>query len=709
MSLNLPAGFSPSTNPVVAGFQQRALAYLAARAAPWLDTLDQNVYFLGLDAYLRPAHLLAVRWNRQRFVGSNQDKLGPQNALEHTGDSISHTDVLNSSLTSTISSSLVNVARFSYIRSVEAEGTNSPNPEANVFESGQLVLTIGRNSAAPAAQKINHGQWDALSLLRGRHSFKVGGEALLDRIVFFNHLNFSGSYRFNSLESFGRSLAGMPTPIPGEFFRQAFSGFGTPGIEVHPNAWQLGAFLQDEWRVRRQLTLNLGLRYDLQAIMKPTVRNPSPALAAAGLDTSTLPTDRKNFAPRIGLAWAPLTSNRLVVPAAYGLFYAPTIPLFYSRAFFQNGLTAQTDTFSAGTLAAALIPSYPNTICGLPDPSGISPSCAAPPGNLSPPILMLFPRDFVQADVQQGTVGLEYQLAQDLAVSLSYLAVKGSHLPRVRDVNLALPETPATIFIAGTTTFFNYQQFTLRRPIADFDRILQMESAGSSIYHGFAVQVRKRFSHNFELSGAYTLSKVIDDNPEPIAVNPGLSDSFMLSDAANPRADRGPGVNDQRHRFVLSGVRELAYAGGLRPLPRAILNGWQLSGIFTAQTGLPYSGMLNFDLNNDGNPANDRTPGLGRDIFYVPSSVSFDPRVTREFHLSERARLAFVWEAFNLFNHGNVTTVQNIQFGRSTSTAGCGIAPAPCLVPLNSGTNAFSTPTATSGPRIMQLSAKLVF
>jgi len=702
--LNLPAGFTFSSDPAVSGFQQRALAYLVPRAASWNLTLDQNTYFTKFDWQISPIHHLSGRWNRQNFTGDNLENRGPQVSFEHTGATLINNDTVVASLTSTISTSMVNVASFAYLRSDEPSLTNSINPEAKVFEGGQLVLTIGRFPIDPRETNVQGWQWsDTLSLVRGHHSLRVGTDILWDQITFNSAANFSGSYTFTSLASFGRSLAGAPLPLAGESYLQAFSGDGTPGARVHPNSAEFAGFIQDEWRFRPSLTFNLGVRYDVQLLAGPSVRNPSPELAAAGLDTSFIPTDKNNVAPRLGFAWSPLRNSRLVVRGGYGVFYARTPSLMTARPFFQNGITVQTRTFTGG-----LIPSYPNTLCGLPDPSGTPPSCAAPPAGSGNPIIELFSRKFSQAYTQQGSFGIEVQAADDLAVSASYLVVKGTHLPRTRDINLGTPTNPTHIGIAGTSTVLTYQSFTLPRPIAGFDRILEFESAANSIYHGLAVQVNKRFSHHFELSGSYTLSKVIDDVPDPFAVNPGIDDFRMLSDPSNPRADRAAGINDQRHRLVMSGIWELSYANDLPAIPKAILGGWEVSGILTAQTGQPYSGLINFDLNNDGNSATDRTPGLGRDTFYLPSTVSFDPRVTRNVQLTERTKLQFIWEAFNVFNRFNITGVRTTQFSRSTSALLCGIA-IPCLVPQNTGLSAFGTPTTTSGPRIMQLSVKIVF
>ena len=226
-----------------------------------------------------------------------------------------------------------------------------------------------------------------------------------------------------------------------------------------------------------------------------------------------------------------------------------------------------------------------------------------------------------------------------------------------------------------------------------------------TLRHGLVLQLNKRWAQNFQLLGSYTFGKVIDDVPDHLVVNPGADDFAQLSDSTNPRADRGPGANDQRHRLVVSGIWLPVAHENWPCVARAILGGWELSGIFTAQSGHPYSGLVSSDLNNDGNPATDRIPGLGRDTFYLPASFSLDPRVTRNVPLHERMRLQLIWEAFNVLNHANVTGVRTTQYALSS----CGIAAVPCLVSQNAGLSAFGTPTLTSGPRIMQLSAKFVF
>jgi hypothetical protein len=706
--LNLPNGFTLDPDPTKAEFQKQALDYLTPRSIPWLRTFNQDIFFTKVDWQISSAEHLSGRWNRHRFDGSNLESGGDQNSLEHTGVSAMHDDTVAVSLTSTLSHSIVNVIRFGHVQSDQFGQSNSGNPEAQVFQSGQLVLTIGRLPVSPRDASSHRNEFsDTLSISRGRHAFEISANVLVDKISFFTAVNFSGSYRFNSLESFGRSLAGAPAPTTNEKYVQAFSGEETSGVRVHPNFVDFAGFVQDEWRARVNLTFNLGLRYDLEVFASPSVKNPSLALAAAGIDTSLIPTDKDNLAPRLGLAWAPLRHRPLVVRAGYGFFYARTAAGHVARPFFQNGLTVETRTFAAGTAEAALIPAYPNTLCGPSDPSGAPPSCAAPITGTD--TLQTFSAHYVQPLVQQGSFGVEYQFQKDMSLSVSYLAVKGTYLHRYRDINLRTPPTPSTIGIAGTSTVLTYNRYTLPRPVDGFDRILLFESSGSSIYHGMAVQLNKRFPHDFQFLAAYTWSKALDDISNVTPLNPGPGDSQLLSDSFDSRQNRGPSPSDRRHRFVLSGVWNLHYADGLSQPAKATLSGWEFSGILTVQSGLSYSGMVNFDLNNDGNAATDRTPGTGRNAYYRPATITLDPRLTRTAVLNERFRMQFIVEAFNVFNRTNISAVRTTQYARSTSASVCGIAGTPCLVPQNTGTTAFGVPTGTLGPRIMQLALKLLF
>jgi hypothetical protein len=444
----------------------------------------------------------------------------------------------------------------------------------------------------------------------------------------------------------------------------------------------------------------------------------NPAAAAAGIFTNQLNLDTNNFGPRVGFAWTPFANARTVLRGGYGIFYGRTPSIMVGTAHSNNGVNVGTLTFTPGTG----MPSYPNTICGAPV---TAPSCAAPQGGTpSKPSIYVFQPNYQQPMVQQANINFEHELANNLSITVGWLMVKGNHLQRTRDINLGTPvPTPFTIAGTGQTVMVNRYPGTGMganaqiRPIGAFARISQFESSANSLYHGMFVQLNKRISHNFQGVLSYTWSHAIDDAPDATAVVPFSSgdDSKMLSNPQNARTDRASSLNDQRHRFVLSGIWQLNYANHLGTAPKAILGGWEISAILTAQSGQPYTGLVGFDLNNDSNSQTDRIPTQGRNTFNLPATWSLDPRLTKSINFTERAKMQLLVEAFNIFNHFNVPAVKNTQYSLDAINH--------ILTPIQSGSNAFGLPTAPgfgsnypfgaplnlNGARIFQLGAKFSF
>jgi hypothetical protein len=677
--LNLPA--TTPTDAVTQGAIQR----LTPLADSWNRTQNQDTYLGKTDWQLTSNHRLSVRYNHQNYKGGGGEAGGAQNAFEHSGDSLVKTDTINGSLSSILSSHFFNEFRAQFSRDKEPGTANNANPEATILEGGQTVLTIGRNFFSPRETTIKRVQFaDNLSLITGGHNFKFGGDVNFDRILNFFPGNFSGAYRFNSLASFA---GGRPSGS-GERYVQAFAGSGTTGATTKPNLAEFAGFLQDDWRATKQLTLNLGIRYDVQSMAQPTTKNPDAQLAAAGIDTSKIPIDKNNFAPRVGFAWRPTSSSdKLVVRGGYGIFFARTPSIMVGTAHSNNGLNVQTITFTGNA-----VPTYPNKFDSI--PAGASPPL---------PTIFFFDKDYVSPYTQQGHVAVEYGLANDVALTVTYLGVRAVHLQRSHDVNEGIP-IQTTITVAGEGRTLTYPRFPSVRPFTGFDRVIAFESTADSVYHGMTVELSKRYSRNFQLRGAYTWSKVIDTVPDATAVVPqGSDDAKYVQNPLNIRDDRAVGSNDVRHRLVISGVWDLRYASGLTPALKGIFNGWQLASIFTAQGGIPYTGLVNADLNNDGNNRSDRAPDLGRNTFRTPGSVSLDPRVTREVALKERVKLQFIFEAFNIFNRYNV----------SSTPASSPNAVRNTLYALTGGQlvrqSNFGQILGTSNPRVIQFASKILF
>ncbi|MGZ4788020.1 MAG: TonB-dependent receptor [Terriglobales bacterium] len=712
VALSLPATLNPANFDQ---YQTAAYNYLQQRANSYPTTFNQNVYLGKMDWIINSKHQASFRYNAQRFVGGALENSGAVSSgvpsispLEHTGNSNVNTDSFNMQLTSTLTNTTVNVLKFSYQRDNEPGLSNSNNPEALVRDSGQNLLYVGRNSFSPRETTIHRQQYgDTLSYVRGIHTFKMGFDIVNDHILNYFPGNFSGAYTFTSLEDFGLSLAGQPLPANStSTLLEAFAGTGTTGPRTTPNMTQWGGFLQDDIRVTRNFTVNAGLRYDIQTYQQPSVTNPT-ALSAS-INTGVIHEDKNNFAPRLGFAYSPFGNNNTVIRGGYGMFYGNTPSILIGTALSNNGINVQTLSFTAANL-----PSYPNNVCGAP---AVSPDCT-PSGNgqASKPTIYAFANHYEQPLVHQYNLQVEHQLGKDMSVSVGYLGVKGTHLTRTRDINEASP-TPASIQVAGEPSqVYSYLAYTQPRPLTSFSRVFQFEDTASSWYNGLVTTFNKRFNDGFRLGATYTWSHAIDDAPDATAVVPGTDDGKLVYLPTNFGFDRSSGLNDVRHRFVLNGEYDFdRFAHNLSGASRAILGGWELSGILTTQTGQPYSAFLNSDLNGDGNSRNERVPGTTRNTYNLPATYSFDPRITKNVKVTERVNLKLIGEAFNVTNHFNVTGVKSTMFNVASNTANAtpcsGQAVGQkCLVPQTSGSTAFGLPSTDLGPRILQVAAKITF
>jgi len=664
---------------------QAALATARSKANDYEQARNQDVFLAKLDYQLDPRHRLTVRYNHQNFTGQNFENSGPTNAEEHSGNSLVRTRTVNGSLSSVFSSTFFNELRAQYARDSEPGLSNTNDPEVVLNQSGQRILTFGRNNFSPRETTIKRGQVaDTVTWIRGVHSWKIGADVNHDSIFNFFPGFFGGSYTFNSLASFNR---GIPNGS-GESYQQNFGGINTTGPETHPDILEFAAFVQDEWRVRKELTVTMGVRYDLQSFKQPHVRNPDPQLAAAGIDTSFLNTDKNNFGPRLGLAWTP--NSRTVFRAGYGLFYGRTPSIMVGTAHSNNGVNVISVRVSGNNA-----PKYPGTLSAPPvGVAGIKPS------------IFVFDKDYQNPMVHQASAGVEYALATDLSVGASYLFVAGRDLQRSRDFNVGTP-APVSVAVQGGGSV-TVMRFPDVRPFANFDRIIRFESTAKSNYNGVTIEVKKRFRQSLQASFAYTLGKVQDTKPDATAVVPGNAgdDSKYASNPADFQADYAPGDNDVRHRAVFSGYWDLSYWKSSHGAARALLDGWSMSWIAALQSGQPYSEQVTNDLNNDGNRFNDIVPG-SRNTHRLPTSYNLDMRVSRRIPLGPKARLELIGEAFNVFNHTNITSQRTTLYN---FTGGVLIPQLNLSNPrLNFGADAGTQVNFSDTQRIVQLAAKVTF
>jgi carboxypeptidase family protein/TonB-dependent receptor-like protein len=468
-----------------------ATSYPGPRVETGLATTgyDSTNVFLKLDHRLSPNALLAARYSLYDISSPNARSVGGLNAVSR-GTALEDTDqTLAASLLLTLSPRAVNETRAQYTRSrLAAPANDLTGPAVNIAG----VASLGTATSSPTARDLDlYEVTNVTTLERGTHALRGGLDLLWNRadIAFPGALQ--GVYAFSSLADF---QAGRYST-----FQQAF---GAPGqFQSNPN---LGVFAQDEWRVRRSLTLNLGLRYDLQFLPDP-VR-----------------TDTGNVSPRLGLAWAP-GSGATVVRANWGRFYE-RIPLrATSNALQRDGSKYRVAVVPLGTPDA---PAFPGVLSAF--PSGLLAS-----------ITTIDP-DIQNARTSQASVQVERALGTDASAAVGFLRVRGQGLILTHNVNVPT----LTAAEAAARGIGN-----LGRPDPQWANISRYESAGTSSYDGITLSLRRRLAGWASGRVSYTWSKAYDDA--------GNAFFFSPQDNVDIHGEWGPSDNDQRHRLVVSGTAEV--------------------------------------------------------------------------------------------------------------------------------------------------------
>ena len=623
-------------------------AAIQALLAPKMGTYnvgrDQNVFMIKTDIRINNSNQLVLRFNQQNFTGNNNENGGPLSVQEHSGNSVAKTITFSGSLTSTLSSRVINEFRFQFGRDSEPGTANSDVVEARI-QTGGGFLQLGRNNFSPRETTIKRWQFiDNISYTHGAHGMKFGADLNFDRIFNFFPGLFTGQYTFNSYALFASN-----TPAS---YTQNFAGAGTSGGTTHPDMSDYGFFGQDDWRVNPRLTLNLGLRYDYQKLADPTVNNPSAVLAAIGLSTTTPVRDANNFSPRFGFSYG--FNEKTVLRGGYGIFFGRTPAIMLGTAHSQNGIQV-----TGVTLNCTLVPNpcltYPAIFTSPPATGAQTPS------------IYLFAKDYAQPYVQQARLGIERELIANMSLSVTYLYFRGVHLSRTRDINLGLPVVTNLADPSGQ--IFTVLRHPATRPIPGFTRISLFESTADSRYNGLAVELKRRFARNFQFIMAYTLSTVRDNKPDQTMVVVGTDDVKGLQNNLDISGDWGRSDLDIPNRFVFSPVYEVGRVAKDNAAARALLSNWSFSGIITLQSGFAYSALIAGDANRDGNAATDRVPGTKRNGFTTPAIYVFDTRATKSFKFGEKYNLSLIAEAFNLFNRSNIATVNTGRYGIASSSA----------------------------------------
>jgi hypothetical protein len=596
--------------------------------------------------------------------------------------------------THTFGANLVNEARFGFNR---IHITFTPNALLNPADFGitngineaiglpQITIGgIGLNFGGPAGFPQGRGDTtfvaaDTASYLRGNHSLKLGGE--FRRFLNNNFNKNNGSFNFASVTDFQRGSANAFTVTIGDVSSSISTG-------------ALGFFVQDNWKLKQNLTVELGLRYDW--FLSPTERfdrfvsfDPvKNALVRVGGSLDQIYETNHNFQPRIGFAWDPFKDGKTSVRGGYAILADQPVtnlvtgtasnpplatPLTFNGAIrFDNAITV--------ARAAGLAPAAVNS-------------------------------EFNNAYIQSWNLNVQREITKSLGLQIGYVGSKGTHLRISRNVNQ---------FLNGVRPFPTLSTSSEILPGAAVGNITQVDSGGNSNYNALWITATQRLAKGLQFNASYTFSKSLDYN----SLN---SQGVVVQDSYNIRGDRGLSDYDARNRFVISGLYELPFKGN------RLVEGWQLGSILQLQSGNPVNILAGNPLAIPGTAigganiaaltgvaslrpdvignietkgqvtqwfsnsvCDPRAPGgcasgavfalpvasgnvfhfgnLGRNVIIGPGFANTDFSVLKNTKLAESLRLQFRAEFFDVFNHANfgqpgrVAQVGSTTFGVITNT-----------------------------------------
>ena len=548
------------------------------------------------------------------FLKTAQQAYPGGNIPYQTTQSYAHQHVFNLSDVHTINANTANQAWLTFTR-VSSNGTNLPT--VGLDDLGSSFTTQGAKSlpaiaisgyfgayggwVGPANDTTFYSVRDMISRVRGKHSLDFGGEVSFEKdpssCVLQNYGNFTFSESASTTT--GNALSDF---ITGQV---ASMEQDSPYTAITSN-WYYALFLQDNYRLTQHLTLNLGLRYDIQqapvetkdrnATFVPNVQSTKVPSAPLGLlfpgdkDVPRGITDNRyhHISPRIGVSWDPFGDGKTAIRAGAGLFYGSVTANEWNQPANAQPFAVR-QTFSSITSFSnvyANTASFPN---GDPFPYTYS---ASNPHFFTDAAVETISKSYQWPLAYQFNVAVQRQLPKNVSATMAYVSTLTRHLPFFMDANYAP-------YAAGAST--SQASIDARRPYNSnhtLGQINNLESQENASYHSLQITVNRPLTHNLMLSGFYVFSHNLE------TVNPNGVGMGTAQDFNNLWEERGPADSDRRHVASISGLWTLDYYRGENRIARQIANGWTISPIVSLQSGAPFSISTGSDNNFDSENAN---------------------------------------------------------------------------------------------------------
>jgi hypothetical protein len=603
--------------------------------------------------------------------------------------------VASLSETHVFSPSLLNRATFGFSRGAFYFNSGTTVDLPSWVHEGQPVgaVVVGGGTTLNGASQITNGGTNAGSNLRtarnlytvsdqvsfthGNHLFSFGG--WLEKVQANDVLvqDQYGQISFTSLQTFLQGNVSTYTYAP----------------SYTPLSWRSveGAFYaEDTIKLKPSLELRIGFRGEsTNGWNEAYGRASNYAFAPNGVietqpvvGNSAFSVNNAKFlpAPRVGVAWSPFASKKTVVRAGFGLYYALLDNLSYrldQNAPFNTVFAVKNISFSEiapdATYSAAKVV-----------PSGVQPNLETP-------------------TVESWSLKIEQQLSSSTSLGISYIGSHAYHELLSLDANLPTPTIcPASPCPAGYPAGAYY--YPTGAPLANNTvwNTTHWFSQGISSYHGLEVEVNRRFGHGLQFRGVYTFSKTLDDG-DNMNTSVATNSPAFVANPLQPKADYGRASFDVRNAAVIHATYDLPFGAGNtareHPWVQRLIGNWQLSGIQTFDSGLPFTPQLSYNPSNDGDTRNPVRPSLnpnftgplilggpnqffnpsafvqplpgtygnaGRNILEGPGLAETDLSLTKKFSLSERLSMQFRSEFFNLFNRANFNNPNPVVYALAT-------------------------------------------